>query len=457
MNKTLMTLFAVAVLNACLNASTGVDYQVASGGGSLGKAAVDGPSNDLDNDGRPPSVDGWTAVPIDVGILWLDIRLDEQTQVDLAGVGLLAQLELEGGELTARGTVGQGAYLDGVVDVRGSLTLAGPWIYSGQGYVASLASGKVSVNVTQSSLARASFSGEVTVEIDMGNSEGDTLRMKGSLNHGTYTPDKGVDFSGTLTYVPTFTYKTDRVSVAFNDGSVTVEIEQSEFKKAVLNVNAEVDITIEEDVLKLDGPIKGEINDGCDIDFHGSITVKSDFTKSLGERVTITLKRGGKLGVEVESSEFKWAKLEDITVEAKIKVGGKDLELNGEVRGGKYDTNGLDLEASLGLLEVFTYDKEPVSVTLAPDGDVGVTVKDNELKKATFAGLTCTVTVMDSDGTHQTVTGVLDKGVYRNGTLRLRSDEFKEADLPRMIVVRIDDNDEDDEEENERPVDGTGN
>ena len=410
----------------------------------------DGPSDYLDNDERLPPVDGWAVVPIDMGELWLDVDLEDHKQVDLEGVRLVALLKLEGGELIVTGTINHGEYLDGIVDLSASTNLARPWTFSGKGYSALLVSGPVTINVRQNALTRVAFSG-ASMEVDIESPEGDSLVIKGSISNGTYKPGEGITFEGRLTLVPPFTYKKDKVTVGFNSGDeITVEVKQSEFKEATFNLTVQAGITIKGDVLKLKGPVEGKINDSYDIDFYGSITVMADFTKTFGDSVSVTLKEGGKLGVEVEQSEFQWAELENITVEVNIDIGGKDLKLGGEINKGKYYTNSIDFKGSLSLLEDFNYKKNPISITLASGGDVDVTVKENELKTARFDGLTCTVSVTAPDGSQQTTKVTLDKGVYRNGIIHLQSKEFETVGLTRKVIIRIDD---DDDEEDEKPAD----
>ena len=432
MYKILCFFFAVIVLSSCLNTAIGMDYQA--------------------EDGQLPPVDGWAVVPIDIGELWLDVDLEGQKQVDLEGVRLVALLKLEGGELIVSGTINQGEYLDGIVDLSASANLAKPWAFSGKGYRALLVSGPVTIHVRQNALTGAAFSGDVSMEVDMESPEGDSLVAKGSISNGSYKPGEGISFECGLTLVPpSFTYKKGKVTVGFNGGDeVMVEVKQSEFKEATFNLTVQAEITIKGDVLELEGTVEGKINDSYDIDFFGSITIMNDFSKSFGDNVSVTLKEGGKLGVKVEQSEFEWARLENITVEANIDVGGKDLKLRGEINKGKYDANSIDFKGSLALLEDFNYQKDPISITLASGGDVGVTVKENELKTARFDGLTCTVSVTAPDGSQQTAKVTLDKGVYRGGIIRLQSKEFETAGLTRKVIIRVDD---DDDEEDEKPAD----
>ncbi len=178
------------------------------------------------------------------------------------------------------------------------------------------------------------------------------------------------------------------------------------------NINRQTGL-IENPILKLNGLIAGELNEGFEIDIEGSITVKEDFTKQFGESVKTTLASGGKIGVKVQKNEFKFAELSGVHVTANINVGDKELELEGEISSGRYENDySLDFTGSINVINDFSKQfGNSTKVTLEAGGKLSVKVNKSEFKYAEL-GPSCLMNISIDDQTLKlegTVDGKIDE------------------------------------------------
>jgi hypothetical protein len=195
--------------------------------------------------------------------------------------------------------------------------------------------------------------------------------------------------------------------------------------KAGVNTNRITGL-LEKPILKLKGTVEGELDESFGIDLEGSIKVEEDFTKKFGEKVKATLKEGGHLGVKVTKNKFQYAELSGLKVDAKVTIGDKELKLQGEISGGKYNNDySLDFYGSIKLKKDFSKQfGEKVRVTLKSGGKLSVKVNKSEFQYAEL-GPTCQMNI-----------SIGDQALKLKGTIDGKIDEDFKVDLDGEIKVK---------------------
>lgn len=162
--------------------------------------------------------------------------------------------------------------------------------------------------------------------------------------------------------------------------------------------------------LKLSGSLTGKYTPSA-MDLDARLDLVEPFEYESGG-LSSTLE-GGTATVHVERSEFKWAELSNVTVEAELDLEG-NLELSGEIDSGRYDAGqGISFGATLELVEDFVYERGPVESTLQSGGTLTVGVRRDDLAQTELnVDLTIAASV---GGDVLEVGGSVAKGKYEDG------------------------------------------
>jgi hypothetical protein len=309
------------------------------------------------------------------------------TGAELTGVEITVDVKVGDQTVKLKGSV-EGdideAYL---VSFVGSIALQSKFTQKfGDAVTVSIASGaSLTITVEKNAFKSAELKGvEIDVSVKIGD---DTLNLHGSVE-GKIDENYDVDIKGSISLVGDWIYTFPNGKATVKDGAtLTVCVEKSAFKYAELtSVEIDVEVTVGGKKIELGGTItKGRYENGK-IDFEGSIELKNDFEYKL-DPVTAVLKKGGSLKVVVEQSEFQYAEITNVTATIDIKLGDKEIKLEGSITKGKYDKAGkVDLEASISLVSpVVLFDLNNFKATLS-SATVGVKVVQSALTEMTAEG-----------------------------------------------------------------------
>jgi len=311
----------------------------------------------------------------------------EQSKFKEATLDLTAQVEIaiEGQSLKLKGVISGKINEAYQVDFTGELDLMEDFVYQeGKVKVTLKKNGTAGIKIKQSKFEWATLNMTILSDFEI---KGQWLKLKGTIN-GKINAAYEVDFTGSLTVEEDFSYSpSDSVKVTLvKGGELTATVEASKFQEATLDLTILAEITIEGSPLKLKGTVSGKIDSSFEVDFTGELTVMDDFAYQPSDRVNLTLMKGGKLGVKVEQSEFKWATIENLKVDVSIEIGDKDLKLRGSISEGKYDSDfQIDFNGELRLMEAFSYQvNDNVRLTLVKGGKLDVKVEQSKFQEATI-------------------------------------------------------------------------
>jgi hypothetical protein len=231
---------------------------------------------------------------------------------------------------------------------------------------------------------------QVEVELDLAGHE---LKLSGQVHQGKYDPDDGLDLEGELSLVPPFEYEKAPLTLDLNAGSVGLVVEKSQFERATLNVNGELDIEVPATSgLKLQGSVQGRYTpDGFDLDCE--LELREPWTYSQPPVVARIL--SGRLGVVVEANEFKRAEFEGAPAEVQMEAPQGLLQLDGEVDG-RYEDEFIDLEGGLSVMEPFEYEF-PKVVARLNSGTLRVHIEKSEFAWAELQNVVVDVEVEIGD------------------------------------------------------------
>ncbi|WP_455392037.1 hypothetical protein, partial [[Eubacterium] cellulosolvens] len=251
-----------------------------------------------------------------------------------------------------------------------------------------------------------------------------------------------VDFNGKIKVQADFEYAPSNKSKANIGGEGFLEacVKRNKFKGADLGgLRVTTDINIGGGTLRLEGAIRGKIDEGYKVDFTGELTVEEDFVYQAGDSVKTTLFKGGKATATVEQSKFKEATL-NLTILADIEIKGQHLKLKGSI-GGKIESGyTVDVEGTITVKEDFEYEKDKVKATLVKGGKLTVKVESNEFKWANVSGLRVQAKINISDK-ELVLQGSINKGKYEGnspieltGSLTIRKEHrYKKGNITATL------------------------
>lgn len=359
------------------------------------------------------------------------IVLDVEPQVavgDLAGIAFfLSQGQgpptpevagvIASGELTA----------DGLLSIEGVGDLQAPFEVAGAATKTHLMSGSLGVKVEQSEFKFASLD-NVDVEVEQTTAAG-PLKLKGTLNDGTYKPGEGITFNAKLEITDDFVYEKSPIKATLKSGGfVQVHIEQSDLKEATFSGNELlVEIDVGDNPLMLAGTLeKGKYENGL-IDFNARLTLSEEWEYT---QPTFTARLSqGTVSVQVEANALKEAEF-NVMGEADVTIPNSNgLKFGGTVKG-KYENGKIDLEGSISLLSPVELQQGGVRVVIPAGENVGVRIRGENIlvrmRDVSFESST-------SLGPYTLeFAGKIKTATVRNGYLQLVGN----AELTEPVVIR---------------------
>jgi hypothetical protein len=246
-----------------------------------------------------------------------------------------------------KGTLNSGTYKPGEgVSFNARLEVTDDFVYEKGPVKTTLkAGGSVQATVESNDLKQASFDnldGEVELEI-----LDEPLMLKGTLN-GKYENDL-IDFEGSLELRETWVYTKPNVTARLSGGSVEIQVEGSEFKKAELQLDGEVDIQVPNtNGLKLGGSLQGRYEDGK-VDVLGTLSLRSPFELHQGG-VQATIPSGEEVHLRIQGSQVV-ARMQNVPIHGTTQIGSMALGYAGTVHEAVIRNGRLLLHADAHLIE----------------------------------------------------------------------------------------------------------
>ncbi|MGA1791306.1 MAG: hypothetical protein ACMUIM_07455 [bacterium] len=313
----------------------------------------------------------------------IDVSVDVSVETDIGD----PTLKLEG-------SLTNGRYQDGKIDLNGSLALKESFSYKRDDLTVSLNSGSLDVKIKNSEFKKASLAGlEVDVDVNI-DTESGPLKLKGAVKDGTYKPERGFDIDATLQLVEPFIYSMPQITVRLEKGgSLRVKVESNEFKSADFSVvQADVDISIGGGhMLKLKGSLDGKYENDS-VDFDSTLSLVNDFTYTSGP-IKLLLFQGSDLTVTVKGSELSKVDFSNIVVDLDVNIdSGQDIVLKGCIGNGKYRNDGIDLTGSLVVEETFEYEKDGEKITV-DEGPAFIQIKERGKARAILTTPTARIVI----------------------------------------------------------------
>ncbi len=374
------------------------------------------------------------AARLQSGQVGVNVEQSEFEEAAFAGVEIEFDVAAAdaAGPLKFKGTLTNGTYKPSEgITFSSSLDLQEPFVYEKSPVKATMKSGQVGVNVEQSEFKVAAFAG-VEIEFDVAAADGaGPLKLRGMLNEGTYVPGSGITFSSSLDLQEPFVYEKSPVKATMKSGQVGVEVEQSEFKSATLNLEGEVDLSIPNtNGLKLGGTISGKYDNGLiDLDCTLSLVKPFEYTRDS----FVARMQSGQVGVKVEKSEFKYA---DLHLEGEVDVNVPNtngLNLGGTLSG-KYENGLIDLGGTLDLRSTWSIFGSRIVTSVLPGQPFATRIVDSSievnLQGARFS------TRIDLGPATADFGGVIEEGAVRNHRFYFRGSAALATPVVLLTVGR---------------------
>ena len=315
--------------------------------------------------------------------LYTTFRDNQFSFSELSNIDVIVEIDVGDQTLELEGSVTNGHYQDGKIDMKGCLTLRSPFSYKKNAFTGTLNSGSLDVTIKDNEFKEASFAGlEVDVNVNSGTESG-SLKLNGEVNNGKYKPDSGFDIYSTLKLAKDFIYTMPQITARLEKGgSLQVKVESSEFKYADFSaVQGEVHISIgNNDTLHLNGSLTGKYEDDS-IDFDSTLALGTDFTYT-SDPIKLLLYQGSDLSVIVKASELSKVDFSNLFVDVAVTIdSGQDIVLKGCTGSGQYKNDGIDLIGSLEVEDTFEYEKDGEKITIDP-GPAFIQIKERGKARA---------------------------------------------------------------------------
>ncbi|MCA9564297.1 MAG: hypothetical protein KC561_12450, partial [Myxococcales bacterium] len=361
---------------------------------------------------------GDTTIYLDSGEFQLGVQSNNLESAGFTNVAFRVSTPINGQTMELGGSLTTGEWRNGEVTAKVDVSLSQSLTFGIGSGSATVNSGTLELDLQANRLERVGLKNvNVNATIPVGEQ---TLALRGDISEGAIV-GTAVDFDGTMTLEQALSFSAGSVTGSLTSGSVRAKVTQNTLDFVELQgVEATAQVLAG---LRLGGRLEqGRIDGNGKITMDASIANTAPFSVTFGTVGGATLKTGGTFKLKIDESVFTQATLESVEVDATVPVKDQTLALNGTMRSGKVDADGLvgfdgDISISRPLRVAFGEgDKHSLSVT---SGSVNVKVEASSFSYATLQNLNMGVDVQVKEGSVLALNGGLSGKIDGTGNVDL--------------------------------------
>ncbi|MCA9564458.1 MAG: hypothetical protein KC561_13270, partial [Myxococcales bacterium] len=332
---------------------------------------VDVPNNQFSGRGTATLINpmtissGATTVNLNSGSASVGVSQNNLDEVVIEAVEFDANTTFGEHQIAVGGTVNQGRWAEGQVDLNADVTLNSPLTFTRESTTITLSSGSVNVDVQQSALQSLGLKGiQTALRTEVA---GAALVVSSNLNSGSITGEGKISFDADMSLDEDYVLSRDPTTMTLKSGATAhLNVQENSLVTAgVQGVNFEFRTTLGGGPLSIDGSINnGTLTpEGVTVSAGASLT--DDFNWTVGD-TTLTVKSGeGQVDAQITNSNFERVGINNVGFRVATTLGGSALTIGGNVETGELTAETFGVRATAALEEDFVWDR----------GETGVCVK----------------------------------------------------------------------------------